>query len=374
MSKKIKVMHVCDKFGVSGSSIHGVSRLFAWWFPRFDLDQFEVSLVGLRRADQATENLRSLGLQVESLNKNKFDFTTYFALKKAIKEFGAQVVHLHGYGATNFGIPSARALGAKVVLHEHFVDPNLPFYQYPFDRALCPLIDRGVSNCIAVKDFMVEKRCCDPNNIDVIYNGVAIEDFVRSDDSVRQQIRQRWGIPQDALLLASIGRLDEQKGNKYLIQAAAKLIKEIPNTYFLIVGDGPLMDDLKKQSEDQGTSHNIIFTGYLDEIPQVQSAIDVQVFPSLWEGTTLTIFEAMAIGVPVVSTDADGLAEIVKDGENALVVKPGDAEALFQAMRKICQDDNLRQQLAKASYAGRTQYDIQNTVNQLQDLYRELIT
>jgi len=153
---KIKVLHICDKFGVKGSSIHGVSRLFEWWFPRFNRERFDVRLVGLRPADHACENLQRLGINVISLNKGKFDFSTLPTLVRLIKEEKADIIHLHGYGASNFGLMAAKMTGVKSVVHEHFVDTHMPFYQIPFDFILARLCDAGIAVSHSTKEFMVK--------------------------------------------------------------------------------------------------------------------------------------------------------------------------------------------------------------------------
>ena len=100
---KIRVIHICDKFGVKGSSVHGVSRLFSWWLPRFDEKRFDVQLVGLRSPDKSTEELTRQGVKIISLNRGKFDFGTIRDIVRLIRGYRADIVHLHGYGSANFG-------------------------------------------------------------------------------------------------------------------------------------------------------------------------------------------------------------------------------------------------------------------------------
>src|SRR4029453_2679398 len=124
----ISVLHVCDKFGVAGSSIHGVSRLFSWWFPRYG-PRFAPSLVGLKHPEPATRWLGEQGIPVHHLGRGRFDPRILTDLVHVGRERGARILHVHGYAAADFGRVAARRLGAALVLHEHFADPRMPSYQ-----------------------------------------------------------------------------------------------------------------------------------------------------------------------------------------------------------------------------------------------------
>ena len=369
---KIKVIHICDKFGVDGSSIHGVSRLLSWWFPRFDADRFEVRLVGLRESDAATEILRSMGIEITTLDKGKFDFSTVLAIKDVVKKFQADIIHMHGYGASNFGLLAKLLHPVKTVVHEHFVDPYYPAYQKPFDFALTRFADSGVAICESVKKFMVEKRSFPPDGVRVIFNGIPRESFSGVDGVKVDDERNRMGIPEGCKVVGTIGRLDEQKGNKYFIDAAKILLDRGLHIRFLMVGDGPLMNSLKEQVVRLGLNDSFVFTGYRSDIPTLQSMLDLQVFPSLWEGTTLTIFEAFNMGVPVVATHVDGLGEVVRDRENGLTVPPADEAALAAAMEEVLTDNDLARRLADGGRKSAEFYDVRRCVQELETLYTEL--
>ncbi len=369
----IKVLHVVDKFGVKGSSVHGVSRLFSWWIPRFDKDRFDVRLIGLRRADEACANLRRQGIDVISLNKGKFDFSTITEIVKIVRQEKVDILHLHGYGATNFGRIAARISKVKNIVHEHFVDPAMPIYQVPFDYFLSQLTDFGIAVSKSVKDFMVEKRFLPKEKVKVVFNGAPLSDFKPLNKNMIAKEKKRWGISDRYKIIATIGRLDEQKGNEYLIDAAAKLLKRINNIKFMIIGDGPLMIKLKQRCVRYRIDKDVIFTGYQPDIPLIQSVVDIQVFPSLWEGTPLTVFEAMSMKRAIVSTDVDGLGEVLSDGENALLVPPKDSQKLALAIEDLLENSGNAQRLAKQAEIDSHDFDIQKTVDEIQQTYDDLI-
>ena len=118
--KRINIAHIADKFGVGGSSIHGVTRLFSWWIPRFDKEIFNVYLAGLRKEDEAAQLLSEQGIKLISMNKGKFDLTTLNEIIRLIKSNKIDILHLHGYGATNFGRVAAKITKIRNIVHEHF--------------------------------------------------------------------------------------------------------------------------------------------------------------------------------------------------------------------------------------------------------------
>lgn len=370
----IRVLHICDKFGVSGSTIHGVSRLLSWWLPRYDSGRFEVRLLGLRPADGASETLRRGGLDLECLGKGKFDFTTLPALLRCFRQWRPDVLHLHGYGASNFGRMAGALAGIPAIVHEHAVFPSVPAYQIPFDRGLSRRMARGLAVSAAVKEFMVRRRYMPEDRVEVLLNGAPLDEFRAAPSETVEEERRRWGIPPGGLVVGTVGRLDEQKGNCYFLEAAARLLQRpgLPGLRFLIVGDGPLSGELRDQCGALGIADKVIFAGYQSDIPRIQSLLDIQVFPSLWEGVPLTLFEAMAMERAIVSTNVDGLGEVLRHEENALLVPPRDAEGLAAAIEKLLCDRDLARSLAAQALRNSREYDVQRTVDRMEEIYDQM--
>lgn len=372
-NQRIKILHIADKFSVKGSSIHGVSRLFSWWFSRFDTSRYEVHLIVLRKADAGVKEIEKRGLKFRSLDKRKYDPFTLKEIVRKIRSYKADILHLHGYGATNFGRIAARIEKVKSIVHEHFVDPDMPKYQQFADFVLSPWADYGIAVSGSVKDFMVNKRYLPAEKVSVIFNGAPLREFkpmIEEDVAVE---RAKWKIPYGYKVVSTIGRLDKQKGNKYFIEAANKILKGNKKVKFMLVGDGPLLHELNEQCNQLGIQKDIIFTGYHSNIPLIQSMIDIQVFPSLWEGTPLTLFEAMSMQRPIVSTNVDGLGEVLRHGKNALVVHPKDSENLAAAIQALLKNPEKANALAAQAQRDSNKYDIQSTVDEMQLVYDDLV-
>jgi glycosyltransferase involved in cell wall biosynthesis len=369
----IGVLHVCDKFGVAGSSIHGVSRLFSWWFPRYDASRFDVSLCGLKSPEPGSQSLERQGIPVRHLGRGRFDPRILTDLVSLARERRSRILHVHGYAAADFGRLAARRVGAALVLHEHFADPRMPAYQGLADRALSSLTDRAIAVSESTRRFLVEKRHVPAARVRLIWNGAPLDEFAPVPAAQAAAVRRELGLPADAVVIGSIGRLNEQKGHRYLIDAAARVLAAAPDARVLIVGDGDLEGALREQARALGIADKVVFAGHRDDVPAVLGAIDVFCISSTYEGTPLSLFEAMAAGKAIVSTAVDGCREVLEDGVTGLLVPPRDAEGLAAALVRLVADPARREALARAARQASARYDIRACVDAMQSLYDEVL-
>ena len=369
----VSVLHVCDKFGVAGSSIHGVSRLFAWWFPRYDRARYQPWLVGLKRPEPASERLREQGVEVEHLGRGRFDPRVLTDLIRVGRRRQARVLHVHGYAAADFGRLAARRLGAALVLHEHFADPRLPRYQALADRALAPLTDRAIAVSGSTRDFLVRQRHVPAERVRVIWNGAPLDEFAPRGLERRRATRRALGIAEEDLVIGTIGRLNLQKGHRYLLEAAARVFAAVPAARLVVAGDGDQEGSLRAQAESLGIAPRVAFLGHRTDVPALLESFDVFCISSTYEGTPLTLFEAMAAGQAIVSTRVDGCREVIEDGRTGLLVPPEDPAALAAALVRVLTEPDLRASLAAQARAASVRYDIQACVEQMEALYDEVL-
>ena len=368
----IPVMHVCDKFGVAGSSIHGVSRLFSWWFPRFD-PRFEVTLCGLKSREPASQLLQEQGVPVTHLGRGKFDPRILTDLVSLARKHNARILHVHGYAAADFGRLAARQVGAGLVLHEHFADPRMPGYQRIADRLLSRLTDRAIAVSQSTADFLVRERHVPADKVRLIWNGAPLDEFAPIPSARAQQVRKSLGIPPEAAVIGSIARLNEQKGHRYLLAAAAAVLATRPHARVLIAGDGDLAQPLREQARALGIDDRVVFTGHRSDVRDLLGAIDVFGISSIYEGTPLSLFEAMAAGKTIVSTAVDGCREVIEDGVTGLLVPARDPAALAAALGRVLDHSALAKSLADAARSASTRYDAKECVRRIETLYDELL-
>lgn len=213
------------------------------------------------------------------------------------------------------------------------------------ERLLMAGTDRVVVSADNVRDFYLRQIHADPSKVDVIYNAV---DWKQLEPSMsRDEVRASLGLLSGAKVAGVIARLHEQKGHATLFDAVARTA-QLGDVEVLVVGDGPLRESLERQVASLDIASRIHFVGARRDLGNLLAAMDVFVLPSLWEGLPLSLVLAMGAGVPVVTTPVGGVPEVVEDGRTGLLVPPGDAAALGQALARLFGDAGLREHLAHA--------------------------
>jgi glycosyltransferase involved in cell wall biosynthesis len=370
---RLNVLQVCDHLGWEGSRMHGVKRLFAWMIPRFDAARYNVSLVSLRKRDLSEETLDALGIDITYLHKSRFDPATLPALLKVIDRKQIDILHLHGYGATTFGRIAGMMRGLPTILHEHANLTDTPWFQKIADRLLAPATDIAIAVSKSTAEFVIRARQMPAERVKVVYLGVPLEEFSRkrSPEEIAEA-RRELGIGPDEWAVGTVTRLHDSKGNSYLVEAAQQVLQERPNTRFFLFGEGPLRAELESQARALGLGDRFVFGGFARDVPRVLSAFDVSAFPSLWEGTPLTVFEALAMGKAIVATDADGLLDVLTPDREAVIVPKRDAAALARGIVHLLDHPEERARLSGNARLKGHQYDIVTFVRKMERLYELL--
>jgi len=372
-SRRLNVVHICDHLGWEGSRMHGVKRLFAWMIPRFDHSRYNVSLISLRKKDLSADTLEEFGIDVTYLARHKFDPATFPALLKVLREKQADIVHLHGYGATTFGRMCAWRMRIPAILHEHANHGDTPWFQKIADRLLAPHTDIAIAVSASTGEFTTRARLMPAERTKVVYLGAPLDEFARprSADEVAGA-RAAMGIAPGTTAIGTITRLMPSKGNQFLIEAAPKILAKHPDVRLFIVGEGELQAPLQAQAQALGLGNRLVFSGFMRDVAAALSALDIVVFPSLWEGTPLTVFEALAMGKPIVATDADGLLDVLTDRRDALIVPKGDASALADAIISVIERPQVAAGLIGEARQTGQRYDIAAFVRKMERLYELL--
>jgi glycosyltransferase involved in cell wall biosynthesis len=370
---RLNVVHICDHLGWEGSRMHGVKRLFAWMIPRFDKSRFNVSLISLRKKDLSADTLEEFGIDVTYMARHKFDPATFPALLKVLQEKRADIVHLHGYGATTFGRLCAWRMRIPAILHEHANHGDTPWFQKVADRLLAPHTDLAIAVSESTGEFTTRARLMPAERTKVVYLGAPLDEFARPRNEAEiAAARQFMGIAPGTVAIGTITRLMPSKGNQFLIEAAPAILGKHPDARIFIVGEGELQRELEAQARALNLGDRLVFGGFMRDVAAVLSAFDIVVFPSLWEGTPLTVFEALAMGKPIVATDADGLLDVLTDRKDALIVPKGDAAALAAAVAYLLERPDVVAGLVAESRKTGQRYDIAAFVRKMERLYELL--
>jgi glycosyltransferase involved in cell wall biosynthesis len=368
--RPLRILQVCDHLGWEGSRMHGVKRLFAWMIPRFDSSRCEVSLVSLRRRDLSEETLDTLGIDIEYLHRGKFDPATLTDLLKVVDRRRIDVLHLHGYGATTFGRLAGAMRRLPTILHEHANLTDTPWFQKAADRLLAPYTDVALAVSHSTAEFVRRARLVPPERVRVVYLGAPLEEFGRPRAAAEiAAARAALGAADTDVAVGTVTRLHDSKGNEYLVDAAAEVLRRRPQARFFLVGEGPLRNALETRARALGLGDRFVFSGFARDVAGVLSAFDLSVFPSLWEGTPLTVFEALAMGKAIVATDADGLRDVLVAGRTARIVPTRNAAALADEIVWMIDRPEERARFAAAARAAGRQFGIDAFVRKMERLY-----
>jgi glycosyltransferase involved in cell wall biosynthesis len=309
-------------------------------------------------------------VDISYLHKSKFDPATLTALLKVIDRKSIDILHMHGYGATTFGRAAAAIRRLPTILHEHANLTDTPWFQKAADRALEPFTDIAIAVSRSTADFVIHARLVPAKKVKVVYLGAPVDEFSR-DRSAEDvaAVRRSIGLAPDDFAIGAVTRLHDSKGNEFLVDAAKLVLDARPQARFYLVGEGPLRADLESQARRLNLGRRFVFAGFAKDVAGMLAAFDLSVFPSLWEGTPLTAFEALAAGKAIVATDADGLLDILHDGHDARIVPKRNARALADQMVALIDAPAERARLsANARITGRG-YDIGAFVRKMERLY-----
>ncbi|OGL41098.1 MAG: hypothetical protein A3C43_06600 [Candidatus Schekmanbacteria bacterium RIFCSPHIGHO2_02_FULL_38_11] len=276
-------------------------------------------------------------------------FSELFKLKRVIERYDIDILHTHGSQDTWAGALSSIFIKKNLILirtrHNTFqVKYNLfnrLLYKYLIDKLF--IVSSGVK-----KEFekFIQGGELSEKRILTIHPGIDLNTFNLSLNG--KKIRDELSLDGNKILIGVIGRLAKEKGHIFFLKAAAEVAKKINEARFLIVGEGPLRKELEEESVRLGLEGKILFLGFRSDIPEINAALDISVLPSIaCESASLVIKESMALKKAVISTSFPGVTETIADGENGVIVPPGDHTAMADAMIRIISNQEIRKRLGE---------------------------
>jgi glycosyltransferase involved in cell wall biosynthesis len=358
---------------IKGLGRGGAEYLLAAAVRRGDRERFlyEVAYL-LPWKDALVSDIEALGVQVHCLEGGR-GVAWVGRMRSLVQDRGLRLVHAHSpypAVAARMALPG----GTRLVYTEHNVWPR---YRWPTYWGNLLTFGRN-DHVFAVSDqvrasvrYPAALRSLPMPPVETLYHGVDVDEVGSggSPDGVRAEL----GIPADAPLVGTVGSLTPKKDHETFLRAAAALRREHPDVRVVVVGQGPLEGRLRRLIRDLGMEHNVILAGYRDDALRVTAALDVFVLSSRFEGLPISVLEAMALGRPVVATQVGGIAEVVRPGRDGLLVPPGDAGAIAQAVADILQDSDLRLRMGEQARKRASDFDIEAAIRRQEALYEKLL-
>lgn len=344
--KKIRVLHLIDSNGMYGAETVVLTLL-----ENLLTSSYHCILGCIRDSKTAVPPITK-GAQTSNIPLH------YFTMKRGLNLFGLQrivkyirdknirIVHSHGY-KPNIYLASLPFRKFKTISTVHGWAKNtagLKMRIYEFlDSISLKRMDRVVAVSKAVKNDLKE-RGLRKEKIDLIYNGIKISSRISQFDT--SYIRQQFGLSNDDFVIGTAGRLTTIKGHYYLIEAMPAILREIKTCTLLIAGDGPLQNNLTILIQKLNLSAHVKLIGYINDMDQFLSMIDIFALPSLSEGLPVSLLEALALGKPVLASAVGGIPEVITHYNEGVLIPPADTLSISKAIITIFQDKVKRTRIA----------------------------
>ncbi|UNC91470.1 glycosyltransferase family 4 protein [Candidatus Contubernalis alkaliaceticus] len=378
---KKKVMYVVRS--VEGGIREHIKVLIQYLKPSYDL-----VVVCPLRGDLA-ESFEKTGARIIPLNisekLNPFrDFPQVLYLARIIQKERPDIIHLHGFKAGFIGRLSSLGFSkipVVLTVHNYYAYPEMSKIPLSYFKQAEKLLSRRVSRIITVSDALKENLTftlgIDEKKITRIYNGI---DYARleginkkSSEEKINTYKARLGIPLEAPLIGTAARMAPQKGLGIFLEAANNIIREGRSCLFLLAGDGPMMEQLKNRIRDLNLQGKVIFPGRVADISEFLACLDIFVLPSLSEGLSITLLEALAAEKPVVASRVGGVPEIVIDGITGGLVPPGDPVSLASKVLDFLDNPQKSKNMGiQGKLRVMDYFDIKDMVKRTEDLYKDL--
>ena len=363
-AKQLHVVHLIEGLGPGGAE-----RLLYTNLKHFDAQQVRSTVITVYPdATHWLEPIKALGVETFCLNCNTpRDIPRGVRTLRAwLRENKPDVIHSHLWAANIIGRIAGRLTKTPVISSIHNPDHEAEAWADGADvslmkRRVVRELDRWTAHkacdrMIAVSEYVKQSAHrqlgVSLDEIEVVYNPIDV-DLIRAEPTTdRAELLRTHGLPPDSLLLLNVARVSPQKGLIYALRALPEILRQYPTVHLLSVG-GTTDPAWRKQVENEaatlGVADHFHLLGARRDVIDFLRACDVFIFPSLYEGLGIALIEAMAAGCACVASSAGPIPEVVTDGEDGILVPPGDPQALATAVSRLLSDESLRARLGTAA-------------------------
>lgn len=376
---RIRVLHVHTMPVITGSGIETLMTMDG-----LDKNTYEVEFACapggalIAEVERAGIPFRPVPHLVQEVSPYS-DVKALFELISVMKEGQYHIVHSHNSKAGFIARLAARWCKVPIVIHTvhgfSFHNAERAWRRKLFtwlERFAARYADKLVVVSNPLREWGLNLSIGRPEQYVTIYGGIEIAKFEADVDVAKK--RKEFGIGSADKVVGVVSKLWEGKGHKDVLHAAKKIVAEIPDVKFMIVGEGYLQEELVKLTHELGLNKHVIFTGFRTDIAEINSTFDVAVLASYFEGMGRVLLEAMAVGKPIVATRVGGIVDVVDDSDTGILVPPREPEALAQALITLLRNKDMR---ACMGQAGKKKVDerfsADTMVSKIQDLYEELM-
>lgn len=360
-ARPLRVLWLADKLGY-GDRLHGLGHYYLRVIPA--CRELAVIPAVLRCTPGAQEQFAVQGLSLRTFRGALYDPRLFFRIRRLVLAERMDAIQVHGYRATALGRAVGWATGRPVIVRQGDSVPVGSVAQW-CDRLFGWTTREAIAVSDSVRRFCIEQRGIPERSVHVIPNAVA--------PYSNGAARPLAGVPQDARLIGSITRFHPVKGTMHLVEAMAEVVRAVPAVHLVLWGDGPQRAQLEARAHTLGLGAHIHWLGYQPDAAAHLGRLSCFVLPSLSEGSPNAMLEAMAAGRPIVATRAGGIMELIRDGAEALLVEPGDSNALAAAVIRVLTEPALAERLGRSAAAASRQFTMAAHTTALQRVYQRAL-
>lgn len=368
-----KILHIQKVTGIAGSEKHLLELL-----PRLNRKKYDITFLVLSEPGRSVKRyfdlLEKNGVQTaEIIIRANADPICFWQIFRYIKSCQFSVVHTHLIHADVYGFLAARLARAPFLVSTRHNDN--PFRTRLILRALLGPIYRSYDHIIAISDWLAQFshdiEGVHSRNITTVHYGLNPQE---SQDSSILKLRETLSVSRSCQLIVSVGRIIEQKGHSFLIEAIDQLVRMGQDIYLIIVGDGPKRRSIEAQIRNHSLEQHVRITGWQQDVNPFLRAADIFVHPSLWEGFGLVLLEAMISQKPIVASSVSAIPEIVVDGVTGILVLPADAMSLSEGLCRLLEDPGLAKSMGERGRARALEaFSPDRMVRETERVYQELL-
>lgn len=386
--KKIKIVRIVSRFNLGGPTFN------ATFLTRYMGEEFENVLVGGVPDTEEKDSFHILEAYdvkakvIPELQRNpslKQDLIAYRKIKKIIRKEQPDIVHTQASKAGFLGRIAAKACKVPVIVHT-FHGHVFHSYFGKFKTELIKKIERRLAKIstgiLAIsrhqkEELTIEHKICSPDKIKVIQLGFDLDKMLDNKTANRKEVRSKYAIGDDTVAIAIIGRLAPIKNHTFFIQIINRLLDQTSKKVkVFIVGDGSERENVEKYVApvNKKFPESIVFTSWILDIPKFNHGMDIICLTSKNEGTPVSLIEAMAVKLPVVSTDVGGVRDVVDNEENGFIINDEDIETYVEKLRLLVENPEKRNIFGENGYKkAMKKYHYKRLVSDCESYYKELL-
>lgn len=366
----IKVIHITFNMGIGGTE--QVIRQLVSGLPAEKFMNTILCIDG--HIGEIGEQVQSQGVSVTSIKRLPgLDWKLVREVRKIIRNTDADIIHCHQYTPWVYGWLGSLGTDAKVVFTEHgrFHPDKFRLKAMVINPLMAFTTNAIVAISAATRHALSRYEFIPRPLIRVIYNGIHELEY-NNDDAI--SVRQNLGIPVGAFVFGTVARLDPVKNQEMMLKAFSVAVKQHSDFWLLLVGDGPDREKLQEKAKGLGIDKRVIFTGFQQYPANYLTAMDVFLLTSHTEGTSMTLLEAMSLGVPAIVTAVGGNPEIVSHGKTGFLVPTNKHELLAESMIELYADpEKVRSMAIHCKKIFRSRFSIAPMISSYQTLYDQVL-